>query len=261
MMSSVFDSPNFNQRLFYPRPMVSRAPEGAQDHLVSVDGEVLHVRWYGRPKQRHTLLLFHGNGEVVADYDPFARRFAECGANLVVADYRGYGKSTGIPTLRNILADAHEILRWATNAGASPLIIMGRSLGSACAAELYPQPPDCVVGFVWESGAIDLDALVRRRGLTPPRTFSGPDRRTFDPGPKLARGRSPLLVLHGSQDSLIAPSEAERAVHLAGAQDKALCFIPGRGHNDLMYSPLYWQHLAEFFARLTTVGENFRGSG
>jgi fermentation-respiration switch protein FrsA (DUF1100 family) len=96
---------------------------------------------------------------------------------------------------------------------------------------------------------VDLDALVRRRGLVPPRELANEERAVFDPVPKLARGRQPLLVLHGARDTLIVPDEAKRAHEAAGTAVKELVLVPNRGHNDLSLSPIYWQALAAFVAR------------
>jgi pimeloyl-ACP methyl ester carboxylesterase len=57
-----------------------------------------------------TVLLFHGNGETVADYDLAAPPYARHGMNLAVVDYRGYGRSDGEPSLRAILEDAPSAL-------------------------------------------------------------------------------------------------------------------------------------------------------
>lgn len=248
-MTSLFDSPEFNERLFFPRQDRSPPPDGARELDVAGD-ETLHVRCYQATAGRPTVLLFHGNGEVVSDYDDQAPLFAKCGANLAVMDYRGYGRSTGTPTLRSALADAHRVLA-AVREVATPLIVMGRSLGSACAAELYATSPDGVIGFVLESGFVDLGALVRRRGMKPPTELAPSDRNAFDAERKLAKGRLPLLVLHGGDDTMIVPAEARRAHAAAGASDKELVVIPGHGHNDVSSSPLYWDALQRFVTRIT----------
>lgn len=248
-MASVFDSPLFNQRLFFPRGDASPLPPGAID-LEVPGAPALHVRWHRGGSPRPTLLLFHGNGEVVADYDDAAPRFAAAGVDLAVMDFRGYGRSGGTPTLRAILADAPRVVAAVRARCGGPLVVMGRSLGSACAAALYGAPPAGVIGVVLESGFVDLDALVRRRGLPPPTALTVEERATFDPVPWLAAGTLPLLVLHGAADAAIAPAEAERAFAVAGTARKRLCLVPGRGHNDLALAPAYWAALAEFVAEL-----------
>jgi alpha-beta hydrolase superfamily lysophospholipase len=248
-MPSLFDTREFNERLFFPRADRSAPPDGAIELDVPGD-ETLHVRWHRGPAGAPTLLLFHGNGETVGDYDRSANDFAAAGVGLAVMDYRGYGRSTGTPTLRTALADAALVLDHVRARVATPLIVMGRSLGSACAAELYGRAPDGVIAFVLESGFVDLAALIRRRGLKAPPQLDSRDRAAFDPVPKLSRGRAPLLVLHGDDDELIDPAEARRAYEAAGTADKQLVLVPGHGHNDIAQSPVYWDALAAFIARL-----------
>lgn len=249
MTGSFFDTRDFNERLFYPRKDASTPPAGATDMSIRVDGATLHMRWHRPLAGALTLLLFHGNGEVVADYDAAARRFAACGANLAVVDYRGYGESTGTPTLRDALRDAPMVVDGLVGAGAKKLVVMGRSLGSAAAAELYARPHEAIASFVWESGFVDLAALAGRRGLTPPTPFPESDLETFDARRKLRRGDRPLLVLHGAEDTLIVPAEAKLAFEAGGTTAKEIVFIPGRGHNDLSAERAYWDALARHLER------------
>ena len=247
-MGSPFDDAEFNRRLFYPRRDTSFPPEGAVDRLIAVPGARLHLRTHRAPGARTTILLFHGNGEVVADYDDVASLFADCGAALAVVDYRGYGQSDGEPTLKHLVEDGHAVVAALQEPS---IIVMGRSLGSAAAADLYRSPPPAVLGFIWESGFVDLDALVGRRGLGIEARLPDDLRRAFDPVPKLKAGHSPLLVIHGSDDDLIAPSEGRAAFDAAGTALKDLVYVPDRGHNDLGTSPIYWQAIAKFVRERT----------
>jgi len=251
---SIFDRDEFNESLFFPRADTSPPPAGARDQWIDVDGGRLQVRVHAGPAGAPTLLLFHGNGEVVADYDDAGARFARAGAALAVMDYRGYGASTGTPSLRNLVADARRVAE-----AVQPQVVMGRSLGGVAAHELYARPAASMVGVVLESAMFDLGALIRRRGLVPPARFSDDERATFEPAGKLSLGRLPLLVLHGERDELIAPSEARAACAAAGAADgdKLLTIVPRRGHNDVSAGEVYWTALTEFLAR---VGAAHAGS-
>jgi uncharacterized protein len=247
---SIFDSPAFTDRLFFPRTDASVPTAGASDRMVDVDGARLHVRIHRAGPGAPTLLLFHGNGEVVADYDDAAPRFARAGVSLAIADYRGYGQSTGAATLRALIADARPVAE-----AIQPRFVMGRSLGGLAAHELYARPVACMQAVILESALFDLRGLILRRGLTPPHTFADDERATFEPAGKLALGRLPLLLLHGEHDELIAPDEAHAAFAAAGtpAADKSLVIVPGRGHNDVSGGPTYWTALAEFIARITAA--------
>jgi alpha-beta hydrolase superfamily lysophospholipase len=247
-MASIFDRDEFTESLFFPRPDASDPPADSVDHFVELGDAQIHVRRHAAASARCTLLLFHGNGEVVADYDDAADRFAAVGAALAIADYRGYGRSSGTPTLRTLVSDARSIAEAIPGA---PLIVMGRSLGGVVAHELFAHPIDRMAGVVLESACFDLGNLIRRRGMVPPATFTADELATFDPAPKLARGQLPLLVLHGARDTTIDPSEAA-AAHAAatGTSAKQLAFVPGRGHNDLSASDAYWDALRAFLDRV-----------
>lgn len=246
-MTSIFDRDEFNHSLFFPRADASAPPPGAEDRFVELGDARVHVRCHRAASARCTLLLFHGNGEVVADYDGAAARFARLGAALAVAEFRGYGRSTGVPTLRAAIGDAQRIAGAVTG---GPLIVMGRSLGGCAAHELFARPTADLVGVVLESAFFDLGNLIRRRGMTPPAAFTDDERATFEPAAKLAAGRLPLLVLHGARDTLIDPREAV-AAHAAAssATERTLVLIEGRGHNDGTLSPAYWHALGGFFDR------------
>lgn len=245
-----FDSAQFNRTLFFPRAIASRTPHGATDHFIHVSSDVsLHLRIHRSPSARATALFFHGNGEVVADYDDAARAFAEAGASLAVVDYRGYGQSTGTPTLRDIITDAHVVLRELLTLVDGDVVVMGRSIGSACANELYGTPPEKlsrrVRGFILESGFTSIPRLAERRQMKVPAHVEA----IFDPIAKLRRGQHPLLILHGARDTLVRPDEAEAAHAAAGTDDKELVMLEGRGHNDISVAPAYWSKIASFIAR------------
>ena len=216
--------------------------------MIDVEGARLHVRRYATPASAGTLLLFHGNGEVIADYDAAAPRFARAGVALAVMDYRGYGRSTGTPTLRALISDARSVAD-----AIRPRVVMGRSLGGVAAHELFARPIPGMEGVILESTLFDLGNLIRRRGLVPPASFTEDERAAFEPAGKLALGRLPLLVLHGERDELIALDEARSALAAAGTDgaDKALVVVPGRGHNDVSRADLYWEALEGFIARIS----------
>jgi len=250
-MISLFDTPEFNARLFFPRTAASPTPPGARDELVDVaPGVRVHVRTHPAPAARALVLLFHGNGEVVADYDAAAAAYEEVGARLAVMDYRGYGQSGGAPTLRSCLEDAVLVAAAARATADLPVVIMGRSLGSACAAELSRRAP-APAGVILESAIADLHGLVRRRGLAAGAALSPADLETFEPLRKLRAGTAPLLVMPGANDTLIPPAEGIAAHDAAGAADKQLVIIPGRGHNDISFHPLYWDTLRAWLTHVT----------
>jgi hypothetical protein len=245
--SVLFDNPNLIDRLFFPSDRHSPPPAGASDYHLEVPGARLHLRLYAGPGP--VLLLLHGNGENVCDWDDGAQAFARRGVRLAVFDYRSYGKSTGTPTMANVFDDARRVQSALAAIAPGPIALMGRSLGSAPAWVLAEQTPD-LLGVVIDSGFTDIDAFARRRG-TDPSLVPDDERAALDPFPRIARCRQPLLILHGEEDRAIAITEAEAALSASSASDKALVRFPGKGHNDLWSHPDYSPSLAAFLGRIS----------
>ncbi len=250
-MSSVFDSQVFNANLFFPRQDTAPTPENSEEICVQVAAETsLHIRRHLLPSARFSLLFFHGNGEIVSDYDNLAEHFATLGAELIVADFRGYGQSTGTPTLRASLEDAHKIFDHlkSNNKFKEKVCIMGRSLGSAATLELCARRSD-IDGCVLESGYADPIPLVERRGLKIDKTTPEEDA-VFNNSQKIRSVKCPLLIMHGADDFLISPHEAQLNYDNAGSKIKHLEILEGVGHNDMMMAQAYFTTLKHFFDSL-----------
>ncbi|MFO0669034.1 MAG: alpha/beta hydrolase [Polyangiaceae bacterium] len=253
---SIFDSRDFNERLFFPRDDDAPTPAGARDLALQMeDGVALHARFHPAPDARVTFVVFHGNGEIVADYDPQAALYRDVvGASLAVLDFRGYGRAgarrrTGRdrrrravgPCARVALADVIE---------RTPLIVLGRSLGGACAAEVAGTSPCPADAIVMESAGAFPRTLIERRGLTPPTSFTEEEARLFDPRPKLARAAVPVLVLHGARDTIIPADEAHATFAALTTPRRTLVLVPGRDHNDVAHDAAYWNALRDFAASI-----------
>lgn len=242
----MLDDPEFRARCFFPRPDVAPPPPGAVDHRVDVDGASLHLRLHpARGRSRGLVLLFHGNGEVVSDWDAAAGSFAQRGLRFAVVDYRGYGGSTGEPHMAHVIGDAMPVYAYARALGDPGIVVMGRSLGSAAAWDVAARAPEGMLGLVVDSGFWDVDAFARRRGYEPAEV-SEDERALLDARPRIARITTPTLLLHGELDAAISIHEAEHALALLGAREKRLARIVGRGHNDLAVDRSYWEALGPF---------------
>jgi uncharacterized protein len=248
---SLLDRPEISQFIFYPR----RDPQ-PDDTIALYPIEVEHgvsivCRFYPAARGIATILYFHGNGETAGDYDLVSSLYTSLGINLFVADYRGYGLSSGEPTISHILQDAHpiydrlkEVLQERGHGGA--LFVMGRSLGSAPAIELAFRLQDAVKGLIIESGFSDAFRLLGYIGLP----ITVPQQRLvgFPNGMRMRSMRIPTLLIHGAEDHLIPLREAEELLQLCAAEEKRLVVIPRADHNTLMMvgRERYFQAIEEF---------------
>ncbi len=258
---AALDRPELVRFVFYPRKDFSRPPPNAVDHFVSVDaGVAVSCRFYVHARESPTILFFHGNGEVVSDYDYIAPIYgSQAGANLFVADYRGYGASGGSPTFSRMVADAHRVFedfsairRDGGHSGG--VFVMGRSLGSVSAIELASHYQDEIDGLIVESGFASTVRLMTRLGFT--EDFLGIQDLGF---PNLSRIRTvglPTLIIHAECDTRIPLEEAKSLFANVPAGEKRLVVIPEAGHNDIMMAdmPAYFGAIREFVLRPDRAG-------
>ncbi|RLC95200.1 MAG: alpha/beta hydrolase [Chloroflexi bacterium] len=249
---AALDRPELVQFVFYPRKFATEPPRGASDHVVPVaDAVSISCRFYAHRLDSPTILFFHGNGEVVSDYDYIAPMYHGIGANLFVADYRGYGASTGSPSFSTMVADSHrifeaflEVLRQGRYSG--PVFVKGRSLGSVSAIELAAAHPDRMHGLIVESGFASTPRLMARLGFPAERLGI----RDFG-FPNLTKIRTvtvPTLIIHGEYDSIIPLEEGKDLYENVATERKRLVIIPNADHNDILVrdTALYFGALQEF---------------
>lgn len=202
-----------------------------------------------------TVIHFHGNGEVVADYVPgFAEHLADLGVDAFFAEYRGYGGSTGTPRLGAMLDDVAAI-RAAVDRGDDNIVVFGRSIGSIYAIELASRFPD-IAGLVLESGIADVHERILLRATpeelgTTAEAMREDFERLFDHEAKLGRYPGPTLVLHAEHDHLVDRTHAERNAAWAGDDAELVLFDRG-DHNSIFRAnrTAYLDALGEFFDAL-----------
>ena len=163
---SVFDRPEVLNFLFHPRPDTSPPSKDIGEMAIPVEEDVsIGAKLFIIDEKLPTILFFHGNGEIASDYDDLGPIYNKLGINFIPVDYRGYGRSTGTPTVSAMMKDCHAIYNYINNFikdnnFSGPLIIMGRSLGSASALELAANYSSEIDGLIIESGFANA---IRRR--------------------------------------------------------------------------------------------------
>jgi pimeloyl-ACP methyl ester carboxylesterase len=250
---SCLDRPEVLAFLFHPRPepgasgtAVNEAEAkvpGTTDVLIPVaDAAVVGARLHLADPVAPSILFFHGNGEIVADYDDLGPLYNRMGINFLAADYRGYGRSTGRPTVTAMMHDCHAVLAfvgdWLARHGFSgPLFAMGRSLGSASALELADAHPDRLSGLIVESGFAHAGPLLQLLGVDPA-AVGFREETGFRHIDKIARWMKPLLIIHAEFDHIIPFSDGRRLFDACPSPQKHLLKIPGADHNNIFMAGL-----------------------
>ncbi len=235
---SPLDQPSILRFIFYPRKDFTPCPGNGFDLSVSVgDQASISCRFYLGHQEWPWILFFHGNGEVVSDYDEIAPFYHQKKLNLVVADYRGYGASSGIPTLTDLVQDCHIILKeivaeLTRRHLQKDLWVMGRSLGSISALELAHKHQNVIKGLLIESGFPSVVRIISHLGIPAP----GIDLRKIDQGclEMISEISLPSLIIHGEDDTLVPLENARDLYDHLGTKEKELLVIPSASHNDVL---------------------------
>ncbi|MBU1171083.1 MAG: lysophospholipase [Proteobacteria bacterium] len=251
---SVFDIPDLLNILFHPRSehLPSISDGSVTDLMFDVpDNARIGARFHIAGKDDPIILFFHGNGEIASDYDDLGPMFTAMGLNFMVFDYRGYGRSTGQPTINHMMADcrilfekAREHLKEKGYLGR--IIVMGRSLGSASAIEIAANYPIETDALIIESGFAFIIPLLNLLGLYRP--IQGV---CEEAGPmnaeKIKTITVPTLVIHAQNDHIIPFSDGQTLYHNSGSDNKRLLEIKGADHNTIFFKGLkeYMQAIKE----------------
>jgi alpha-beta hydrolase superfamily lysophospholipase len=254
---AALDKPEILQFVFYPRrDFLERTAAGnVISGLIPVDEAVsISYDFYFQDKKHPNILFFHGNGEIASDYETIGPIYNQIGLNLFVADYRGYGRSGGKPTLSYMIRDAHPVFegfkKVLKDGGFSGnLFIMGRSLGSASAIELAAHYQSQLKGLVIESGFASVFNLLKYLGF-PLKSLGVVVPETPYSMELLREISLPTLVLHGEYDQIVPVEEGKVLYETIAAGDKRLTIIPGVDHNTIMSGGMqqYFKALHEFIS-------------
>jgi fermentation-respiration switch protein FrsA (DUF1100 family) len=249
----------FENQMVFPGAGPSRGnwkPTGFEFEEVSYraeDGTKL-VSWYLRqqdsfPNDRQrkpTVLVFHGNAENVATSAVrVGVPLRNClQADVMLAEYRGYGKSEGSATEPGILQDAEAAMKWLcerTGKSPSEIIVVGHSIGGG---------PACYLAGKTGCQALVLDRTFDSLVSTAQRVYPIFPikllmKNTMRSDQWIQNYQGPLFILHGNSDTLIPHQSAQRLFELAPSKNKKLLILEDWGHWD-SFPEDYWLHVEDF---------------
>jgi pimeloyl-ACP methyl ester carboxylesterase len=221
-------------RLVYP----FRGP--FEEHFIDVRGARLNAVLFRAERSRGVVLYFHGNAGSIVAWEPTRWPFLTAGYDFFLADYRGYGKSTGkIKSETQLLEDADAVYEWAkARYPEERIILCGRSLGTGVAAHLAKKNRPRLL--LLESAYTSM--LDMKRRLYP----FVPDflvRYTLRTDLWLKEVRCPVSLIHGRQDVLVPYDSSVRLWPLI-PHPGLFFLIEGAGHDDLSDSKEYDEAIA-----------------
>jgi len=207
--------------------------------LTAADGVRLHG-WYCTPRlgtaggalapveARATLLYLHGNGGNISHRYDFVNELVGLPVNVLIIDYRGYGKSEGRPSEEGLYMDARAAWDYLTTARAVPaaqIVIFGKSLGGAVAIDLATKVGPC--GLIVQSSFTSIADMAGEVLPFVPRFVI---RTKMDSLSKIVSVSSPKLFIHSQADEII-PYRLGRRLFDAARPPKQFYEVKGAPHN------------------------------
>ena len=249
--------------IFYPERLSEREadpglwglPDAESVFLDTEDGERLHAWWVpaaGMPGDDPdagscaAAIFFHGNAGNIASRAPIAASLSELGLGTLLVDYRGYGRSSGVPSEEGLYVDGRTAYRHVVEARGVPaehVVVIGNSLGAAVAASVASENR---IGRLVLTGAFrSVPALGRSiYWWIPNRAFNWSFNH-FDAESRVRLVEAPVLVARGDRDRLI-PREETRAIYEAAPEPKRWLEVPVADHQNLWFTEALWRELASF---------------
>jgi len=252
----LIDNPAVSNVVFYPRKI--QIPDEKDPNIrvlkLQIDKNILIGGFfYLNNPNFPTILMFHGNGEIAADYQYFLNFFFECDINLAVVDFRGYGFSTGNPFYTSLILDAlpiyNEFFKWLIeNSIKDSLFVQGRSLGSICASEIGSHNPESLRGIIFESGFASIYDMMTRLFRVGGSEITPEFLNKYSNDTRIRKFKKPVLVIHGTMDWIIPHYQGKLIYeNIPEGIEKKLVLIEGAGHNNIFsFEDEYLTPLKEF---------------
>lgn len=208
------------------------------------NAKISGLLFYSEEKEKRGLVLyFHGNTRSIKGWAKYSRDFTVHGYDVVMIDYRGFGKSKGKRTEKLLYEDALHVynrMRFDFKYPENAIVIYGRSLGSGFAAKLASgTKPEMLI---LDAPYYSFSHLTSR--FLPFLPISILLRFKIRTDEWLKYCRCPIYILHGTKDRLIPFSSSVRLSRIAPLNTH-LVPIYGGGHNNLPSFPEYHRVLKD----------------
>ena len=237
---------------------IGLAYENVQLH--AADSTRLHAWFVPAAASRGTLLFSHGNAGNIGHRLDSIRQFHSLGLDVLIYDYRGFGESEGKPTEAGTYLDAKAAWDYLlVGRGIAPqqIVIFGRSLGAAVAAELASQ--HLSAGVILESAFTSVpDMAASIYPWLPVRLLS---RYRYNNLEKVARITSPVLLVHSRGDEIVPYDQGERLFARANEPKQFLELSGGHNDGNHVSHDIYMQTLQRFLDGILPPGGGESGDG
>ena len=192
-------------------------------------GVRINALHFHREKPNGLILYFHGNTRSIKGWARYAKDFYRYHYDVMLVDYRGFGKSTGKRGEKEMLGDMQFIYdRLKEQYPEDHLIVYGRSLGSGFATKLASDNNPRYL--ILDAPYFNFKKVIERfLPMLPVRLVLRFHLRSDKWLPNV---KCHTYIIHGTQDKLI-PIRHSEALQQTNPRKTTLIRIHGGGHNNL----------------------------
>lgn len=254
-----------NQFIYFP----DKYPKGPYDQARSIrnlqdcwittpDGIKIHAWYAPSDSARATLVISHGNAGNISHRYLILRSLQKHRYNVLMYDYRGYGRSEGTPSEEGIYSDGRAALDYVLTlpgVDSSRTFLWGTSLGGAVAVDVAIDRT--LAGVILESTFTSAkDVASALYPFLPVQYFLQTKLNSLE---KIKSLHVPILVVHGSHDTII-PIRFGRQLFQAANDPKDFYEIPGADHNDTFFvgGEEYFDRIDRFVTSALTSGSTLQ---
>ncbi|MCL2118496.1 MAG: alpha/beta hydrolase [Planctomycetaceae bacterium] len=250
--------PLVNVILFHPttyHPQTWKEPDFQYEDVTLTTSDGVRINaWYLSAKQPKAWVVFsHGNAGNLSGWGYAAEEMrSRFGVSVLIYDYRGYGKSEGVPSVPGILRDGRAALDWLCKRESlkpDGLVYCGRSLGGAVAVDLAAETG--AKGLILESTFTSIPDMAKEKLPIAPRSIV---RYKLDSLAGIRNYNGLLLHCHGDADSVIPFQQGVELFKACPGERKKFVRMEGLDHNDTL--PEYYREQQQrFFDIIASEGE------
>lgn len=214
------------------------------DITIPVNGGMLNALLFKTDKPKGVVLYLHGNAGSLRTWGDIATEFTRRGYDILIPDYRGFGKSTGkIKDEAMLLQDGLTAYTYLNHHYPEErIVIYGRSIGTGMASYIAREKRPRML--ILESPYFNLvDLAAHHYPFVPVFFIQSFLRYPLRTDLWIGKVSCPIYIFHGARDVIIPCDASERLVKLTGGRGQ-LIRVEGGGHNDLADYGLYQQKLS-----------------
>ncbi len=200
-------------------------------NIKTIDDISLNALHFTTPNAKGFIVYYHGNAGNLSRWGKIVERYVKLGYEVLVMDYRGYGKSEGQPSEKTLYADAQLFYDYAkARVNEQQIIVYGRSLGTALAVKMAAEnnPSKLILETPFYSVKDVANTRFRYLPVQWLLKYTFP---SFSYAPQV---KCETLIVHGTNDDIVPYASGERLYNEFNPAQTAFVTIPQGKHNNLV---------------------------